>query len=170
MRNIVLLWFMLASSVLGALPALSAETRAVQPGVPPPKASIAELAWIAGEWNGEGLGGLTHEIYSPAESGQIVGHFRLSKAGKIQFYEIVTFAETGGSLECRLKHFNADLTGWKEKNEVQTFPLVAVEQDAWYFDGMTIRREAADKMRVVVRVEAKDGTTPEIAFSYQRAK
>jgi hypothetical protein len=53
----------------------------------------------------------------------------------------MTIVAEGGSISYRLKHFNADLTGWEEKNEVQSFGLVAREGDTWFFDGLTIRRD-----------------------------
>lgn len=150
--------------------ALAAETRQAQPGMAPPSASISDLAWLTGQWDGEGLGGTSHEIYSPPADGQIVGHFRQSKNGKIQFYELVTVAETNGSLEFRIKHFNADLTGWEEKAEVQKFPLVAVDKDVWYFDGFTVRRDGPDGMIVTVLAKMKDGSSAELVFTYRRVK
>jgi hypothetical protein len=73
-----------------------------------------------------------------------------------------------GSLEYRLKHFNADLTGWEEKAEVVRFPLVAVEPDAWYFDGLTIRKEGQGGMIAAVRIGNRDGTSREAVFRYRR--
>jgi hypothetical protein len=86
----------------------------------------------------------------------------------VWFYEILSIAEVGGSLEYRLKHFNADLTGWEEKAEVRRFPLVAIENDAWYFDGLTIRRDGPDGMVGAVKVETKDGSRKEYVFRYKR--
>jgi len=149
---------------------LAAETRRSQPDVAPPPAAIADLAWLAGQWDGEGAGGAAQEVYSVPLGGQIIGHFRQSKSGKIQFYEIVAIAEAEGSLEYRVKHFNADLTGWEEKAEVQKFPLVAIAQDVWYFDGLTIRRDGPDGMITTVLATMKDGAKSELAFRYRRIK
>jgi hypothetical protein len=73
--------------------------------------------------------------------GAIAGHFIQQDRNGVAFYEIMTIVAEGGSISYRLKHFNADLTGWEEKNEVQSFGLVAREGDTWFFDGLTIRRE-----------------------------
>lgn len=152
-----------------AAPALAAqETRVAVPGAAPPAARVADLAWLAGAWEGEGLSGPAREVYSPPMGGQIVGHFAQSRGDGIWFYEIMTVAEAGGSIEYRLKHFNADLTGWEERSEVKRFPLVAVEGDAWYFDGLTIRRDGPDGMVAAVRIGSSDGAGREAVFRYRR--
>jgi hypothetical protein len=152
-------------------PAPAAETRAATPGSPAPAARLADLAWMVGTWEGEGLGGTVLESYSAPAAGQMVGHFRALKPdGSPMFYELVMVAEVGGSLEYRVKHFNPDMTGWEEKAQVVRFPLVAAEKDAWYFDGLTIRRTGADSVTHFVRIGAKDGSRREASFSYRRVK
>lgn len=101
--------------------------------------------------------------------GQIIGHFIETRGDGILFTELMSTAQAGITLEYRLKHFNADHTGWEEKNEVVRFPLVAVEPGAWYFDGLTIRREGEDGTIGAVRVEDPDGTSRELVFRYRRA-
>jgi len=161
----------LAVVALSAPVARAAETRSAVPGAPAPPARVADLAWLAGAWEGAGIaGGAATEVYSPPAAGQIVGHFRqLRPDGSLWFYEIMSIAEAGGSLHYRLKHFDADLTGWEEKAQVVSFPLVAVEKDAWYFDGLTIRRDGPDGMVAAVRIGSKDGGSREAVFRYRRA-
>jgi len=149
-------------------PASSAETRSATPGAAAPAAALADLSWMVGTWEGEGLGGAVLESYSPPAGGQIAGHFRLLKDGKPQFYEMLMIAEVGASLEFRVKHFNPDMTGWEEKAEVVRFPLVAVEKDVWYFNGLTIRRTGPDSTLQTVLIRQKDGSTREAGFTYRR--
>ncbi|MBL8645160.1 MAG: hypothetical protein JNK21_14605 [Rhodospirillaceae bacterium] len=153
-----------------AFPARSGETRSAVAGVPGPQASLAGLSWLAGEWQGEGLGGQVLDTFSAPAGGQMVGHFRLVKDGKVVFYELFTFAEVNGSLEMRVKHFNPDLTGWEEKAKVQTFPLVAVEKDAWFFDGVTMRRTSNDQMTTTVLISGSNSQTREERFVYRRTR
>jgi len=161
----------LALLLLALGPVAAQETRRAAPGAPPPPARLADLAWLAGAWEGEGLGGApAREVYSPPMGGQIVGHFAQSRGDGIWFYEIVSIAEANGSLEYRLKHFNADLTGWEERDEVRRFPLVAVEDGAWYFDGLTLRRDGEDAMVGAVRIDGDDGTSREAVIRYRRAR
>jgi len=153
-----------------ATPASASETRQAPEGHVPPKASIDSLAWLAGHWSGTGIGGHpAFETYSPPGGGTIVGHFaQLESDGSIAFSEYVHIDETNGSLVYRLKHFNRDLTGWETKDEVVSFPLIAIEGDAAYFDGLTIRREGETGLVTAVTIKRKDGSMAELVFRYEK--
>jgi hypothetical protein len=101
--------------------------------------------------------------------GQIIGHFIQMDRDGIAFSEILSIAEIDGTLEYRLKHFNADLTGWEEKDEMARFPLVALEEGAAYFDGLTLRRDGPDGLVAAVRMERADGTGRDLVFRYRRS-
>lgn len=147
--------------------AAAQETRTADGGAPP-RARIADLAWIAGTWEGEGISGPAREVYSAPLGGQIAGHFTQTRNGAVTFHEFITIAERDGSIEYRIKHFNSDHTGWEERNQVQRFRLVAVESDAWYFDGLTLRRDGDNGLISAVRVTNPDGTSRELVFRYRR--
>ena len=51
-----------------------------------------------------------------------------------------------------------------------TVALVAVEKDAWYFDGLTVRRDGPDGMVGAVRIDSKEGPPREAVFKYRRVK
>lgn len=159
--------------LLGAISALAedgafVETRVGVEGQSAPAASIDDLAWLAGAWIGEGLGGVAREVYSPPMGGIIMGHFVFQRDDAFGFSEILSVAEVDGSLVYRLKHFNADLTGWEEKNEVVEFPLVAREGDAFYFNGLTIRKDGEDGLVAAVRIDRGAAGVGEAVFRYRR--
>ena len=158
----------LAAALFCAAAAPAQNIRSLASGAKRPAASIADVAWMAGQWEGEGLGGRSIETISPPVAGQMAGHFQQVKDGKISFYEIYQFVEKDGSLLLRLKHFNPDLTGWEEKGVTVDFPLVAIDKDGAYFDGLTMRRTGPDRMESFVRIRQKDGTTREAAFRFRR--
>lgn len=145
------------------------EIRTATPGTPPPTASIADLGWMIGHWEGEGLGGQTFETISPPVAGQMSGHFQQVNDGKLRFYELYAFVPVGNSLMLRLKHFNADFGGWEEKDKTVDFPLVAIEKAAVYFDGVTMRRIGADQMETKVLVSDK-GKESVATFRFRRVK
>ena len=153
---------------LCAAPAAAQNVRTATPGSEPPAASIQDIAWLAGHWEGEGLGGQSFETISPPVAGQMAGHFQQVNDGKLQFYELYQFVPAGNSLLMRIKHFNADLTAWEEKAVTVDFPLVAIERDAVYFDGLTMRKTADGGMEAFVVIE-KDGNR-EVHFRFRRAR
>ena len=133
-------------AVIAAAPAATpqtANTIRLAEGAAAPPATIASVGWLTGTWAGEGLGGTVDEVWSAPEGGAMVGHFRLLRGGKPVFYELMTILEHEGSLELRLKHVNADMTGWEEKNDFVRFRLAKIEPDAIYFSGLTFRRISA---------------------------
>ena len=131
----------------------------------PPSAQIEQVAWIAGTWKGEAFGGITEEIWSTPSAGTMMASFRLINDGKITFYEFEVIREINDSLILQLKHFSGELKGWEKKDEMVSFPLVAIEENTVYFDGMTFKKIGADEMHVYVDI---DGT--ETLFSYKRGE
>jgi hypothetical protein len=143
--------------------------RTAEPGAKPLRAKVTDIAWLEGAWVGSGLGGETEEAYAAPLAGTIVGYFRFVKDSKPVFYEIVTLVEEGGGVVMRLKHFHPNLVGWEEKDKSQEFPLIAIEGQTAYFDGMTMKREG-DKLFSAVRIRMKDGTTKVEQFVYDRKR
>ena len=69
-----------------------------------------------------------------------MGMYRLVLNGKPSFYEFIHLAEERGSLVMKLKHFNADLTAWEEKDRFVTVPLVKLGVNEAWFSGTHVRR------------------------------
>lgn len=158
-----------ATLLLLAAPLAAQQTRTLG-GEPSPPAAIADLAWLAGSWTGTAMGGRTTETYSAPLGGRITGHFVLEDGkGEVAFTEIVDYVPVGASIAYRVRHFNADMTGWEDKTgKPVMFPLVAVERDRWYFDGMTIERTGPDALTMWVRIE-QGGKPSEVPFRFTRA-
>lgn len=136
-------------------------------GAASPPARIESISWLSGHWLGEGFGGVAEDFIAPASAGQMMGMFRHSRAdGSINFYEFYVFSEQAGSLTQRLKHFSPMLSGWEEKDEFVEFPLVAIEEGAAYFDGLTYILEEDGSLTVAVRV-AEDQNA---VFRYRRTE
>lgn len=135
-----------------------------------PPAKIADLAWMVGAWEGEGIGGAPAvEVYSAPADGKMVGHFRqLKPDGSVMFYELITIEEVDGSLSYNLKHFNADLTGWEEKGEALRFPLTATAGQSWNFSGITYTRTESGEMTATVVSKDKNGQEERLSFRFRR--
>lgn len=138
---------------------------------PRPKAQIKDLAWLAGRWEGEGLGGTMDEVWSEPVGGAMVGYFRLVRDGKPVFYEILTLLESENSVEMRLKHVNPDMTGWEEKNGYVTFRLVRQDATGAYFEGLTFRRDGPDRIDGYIALRDRTtGSVREEKLTYRRVK
>ena len=132
-----------------------------------PKADLSCIAWLAGHWRGEAFGGITEEIWTPPLGGSMMGAFKLVADSKVVFYELETIIEVEGSLVLKLKHFNADITGWEEKDETVDFRLVKVTRDKIFFEGFTIERISPDEINMYVVVD-EGGKKEEVKFNYKR--
>src|SRR5262245_53315164 len=138
---------------------------------PSPPARLADVAWLQGHWTGDGLGGVSEEVWSPPGGGVMMGMYRLLKDGKPVFYEFLMLAEENGTLVMKLKHFNPDFSGWEEKTGHVTFKLVEVEGRAAHFDGLSYVREKEDELRIYLLLRDKaTGTVREELFKMRRAR
>jgi len=131
-----------------------------------PKASLEDIRWITGGWRGEALGGIAEEIWSPAQGKSMMFVFRLIDGDEVSFYEIGHIVETEGTLLMQLKHFDKHLKGWEEKEDTINFKLVKLEENAVYFQGLTMEKTSESQMHVHVLIE-KD---KELFFKYKRVK
>lgn len=142
----------------------------VDPAAAPAPANIADLAWVAGHWVGEALGGLAEEVWMPPRAGRMVGAFTLVQGGEPRFHELMAIVEEAGSLVLRIKHFNPDLTGWEPADSVVTFPLARMAADTAWFDGLTFVRQGPDRLRIFLVITSEGtGKAREAVFEYRRS-
>jgi hypothetical protein len=137
-------------------------------GASSPRARIGDLAWLAGRWTGDFMGGTAEEVFAPPQGDTMIGMFRLVKDGRIVFSELIDIVEEEGSLVLKLKHFDRELKGWEEKDVARVFPLVRRTETEAYFDSITYRRDG-DGMRFFVAVRQKNGELQEMESRHRRA-
>ena len=134
-----------------------------------PEADLDAVAWIAGHWRAEALGGVTEEIWSPPLGGSMMASFKLVVDDQVKFYELETILEEGNTLILKLKHFSSNLHGWEEKGETVDFKLVKVTDDKVYFDGMTFENVSTEEMNVYVLI-GNEGAEQETKFKYRKVQ
>ena len=142
-------------------------TLSLEKGAKSPAASLQDIHWLAGHWQGEAFGGVTEEIWSPPMGGSMMCSFRLVKDNKVNFYELCTIIEENNSLLLRLKHFHPDLKGWEDKDVTVDFPLVKVSDNRMYFEGFTIEKVNDYEINIYVVIQS-DGKENEVKFNYNR--
>jgi len=133
-----------------------------------PKATLADVSWISGNWKGEAFGGTTEENWSKPSGDSMMAAFKLIVNNKVEFYEIEIIRQVKESLILQLKHFKGDLKGWETKDETVDFPLVKIDKNTIYFDGMTFEKINANEMNVYVLMRSKEGSTSELKFNYKK--
>ena len=153
-----------------AAPLAAQEVRSAPEDHTPPPATIAQVAWLVGTWSGEGIGGAPAVENWLAPTGTtMVGTFIQQNADEtIMFTEHMYLMEEEGSLVLRLKHFNADLTGWEDKEGMVTFRLIALEDCAAYFRALTLRCDGGDGLVAAVRMKSAGGEISEMVFRFER--
>ncbi len=139
----------------------------LEEGMSSPKAGLDTVSWMSGHWTGEALGGITEEFWTPPRGGSMMFAFKLVVDGEVQFYELGYIREVNNTLLLQLKHFDKGLKGWEEKEETVDFPLVKIEGNRAYFDGMTFENVDPHTMNVyLVLGDMED--TKETLFQYRR--
>ncbi len=133
-----------------------------------PRAEASSLAWLAGYWQGESAIGNAEEVWMLPSHGTMAGAFKIVRENQLYLYEFVEISEEEGSLTFKVKHFNAKLEGWEEKDSFVSFPLVKLGHHEVYFSGLTYRRTSDTELRAYVAVEQEDGLLEEIEFVFQR--
>ncbi|MCO6360893.1 DUF6265 family protein [Roseivirga pacifica] len=132
-----------------------------------PKATLEQVAWIAGSWRGEAFGGQIEEVWTPPFGDSMMGSFKLVNNDKVTFYELCQIKAQNETLILRLKHFDGDLIGWEEKDESMEFPLVKLEKNKAYFDQFTFELVSENQLNMYVVIR-DNGKTEEVEFKYFR--
>ncbi|MEL6923283.1 MAG: DUF6265 family protein [Bacteroidota bacterium] len=128
-------------------------------------ATIADMDWMVGNWQGEGLGGKVHEVWSQPRAESMMGMFQMYQDDGVVFYELCQIVEKGNSLVLRIKHFSGDFVAWEEKTETVDFPLIKIENQTAWFEGLTYQR-VGDELRAWVAFEEQSGKVEEGSFVF----
>ena len=132
-----------------------------------PPANIDDVHWLVGAWTGDAFGSKFEEVWNPPSAGSMVGMFKVfDEQQGVIFYELMLIVEEEGSLNFKVKHFNADFTGWESKDDYVNFPLVKIEENAIHFGGLSFYRKNENEMTAYVAIKQKDGSIKEEKLSY----
>lgn len=166
------LWIALFSLALVPLAAV-AQSAAPQSAAAPH--TVDDLAWIAGQWAGEGPAGECEEHWSGVAGGAMMGMFRwLKPDDSVMLYEFFLIESSDDGPIMRLKHFSPGLDGWEAKDDSVDFTLHSLEGQKAVFlhesEDKTIRltyHRQDDSMNIEL-VSTEKGQTQELLFEYER--
>ena len=136
--------------------------------------TVADLAWIAGNWTMAKWGGELDEVWSAPRGDSMIGMFRYSKGGRTVLYEFLTIEQEAAGPVLKFRHFNRGLVGWEEKDRPLVCPLKRLSGREAVFEGtdpakplrLTFRRDG-DGPLVVVLERTSDGTAEVEEFRYK---
>jgi hypothetical protein len=138
--------------------------------------NLDDLAWLAGHWRGMKDGDVLDEQWSAPAGGALMGMFRWIKGGRVQMYEFLTIeTDAEGRPVLLLRHFNAGLIAWEDKDTPWRYPLTSSGPREAVFTlpngdtRMTFRRPSEDTL-IVLLERRKDGQTRTDEFNYTRVK
>ena len=127
---------LLSSAAFAQSPRTEHTFKLDDPDVRPP-ATLEDVSWLVGSWEGEAFGSTFEEVWNPPSAGSMVGFFKVISDDQVSFYELLLLVEEEGSLSLKVKHFNPDFSAWEEKEDYVNFPFVKVEDDALHFAGIS---------------------------------
>jgi hypothetical protein len=131
----------LATALCGLAAMAAAVTVSAQAPAPaaPVKATVEQLAWVAGAWTGK-LGQRTVEQHWSAPlGGSIIAMYRSIQADKATLYELLAIEQEGENVVLRIKHFapGPGLVSQEAKDESVNQTLVKLEDRLAVFEGGT---------------------------------
>jgi hypothetical protein len=123
---------------------------------PSPKTTfnISDYTWLVGSWTGDGFGGISHETWAEPVNGTMMGMYRHISKGEVAFYEFMLLDENG----IQLKHFNPDLTGWEEKDDMMKFNMIQSSKNKIEMEGLTYERKSDTEIEI--RLVMDQGSEP----------
>ena len=84
--------------------------------------SIDQLAFFAGHWSGDVVGGVAEEGWFAPSGGTMIGAFRVMQNNVTLFSEFFLIEESDEGIIFRFKHFNNDYTTWCRRLAQTTLP------------------------------------------------
>jgi Domain of unknown function (DUF6265) len=117
--------------------------------------ALRPLSFLSGRWVNETPSEMEEETWSPASGESMIGSFRVVQHGRPIFYEFWAVELEDHRPVLKLKHFNAGLAGWEDKNSSTKLPLVSSDQNDAVFaetdGGVSLHyRRVAEKLTCTV--------------------
>ncbi len=144
---------------------------------PPFKATVEQLAWVAGAWTGKLGDRIIEQHWSAPLAGSIVAMYRSIQANRVTLYELLAIEQEGDGVVLRIKHFapGPGLVSREAKDESANNRLVSLEGRTAVFEG----GDAANPVRItfkspdastlnIVSERRRDGKTVATEFKYKR--
>ncbi|MES2062171.1 MAG: DUF6265 family protein [Bacteroidota bacterium] len=140
------------------------------------KATIKDLAFMAGTWTLKHEWGDMEEFWGPPMGDNMVSTFRCVKDGKIVFYEFMAIEQSDSIPILKLRHFNKGSIGWEDKDKPYLMPVIKLTTNEVVFESLdkavliTYKRISPLKMDCILDEKGKDGKWKKDVFNYTLRK
>jgi len=94
--------------------------------------SVADLDWIAGNWEGEIFGGPIQEMWTSPRGGSMAGVSRMGGSASKSTYESLLIEQVDGTPTMYLRHFGSKLAA-REGKEAMAYPLASLNNQTAVF-------------------------------------
>ena len=164
-----------------AVTGLAVAGRAQEPAAAPvaAKATVAQLAWIAGPWSGTLKDRTIEQHWMTPNGGSMVGMYRSIRDGRASLYELLAIEERGDEVYLRIKHFapGPGLVSQEAKDQSADHALVKAESRTAVFVGsagggpVRVTFNSPDQDTLTITVERqRDGKAVATEFPYKRIR
>ena len=137
------------------------------------KATVDQLAWIAGAWKGTLNDRTIEQTWSAPLGGSMLAMYRSVRDNKVTLYELLAFEPEGDGVALRIKHFapGPGLVSQEAKDEAANHVLVKLDgKTAVFQGGARVTFSSPDPSTLTITVERqRDGKTVATDFKYTRA-
>lgn len=115
--------------------------------------TVNDLAWLMGIWRGTMGEDRIEETWNVPDMGVMLSTFRWIKDNAVYLYEFQSIEPEKDKLLLRIKHFNANLIGWEDKETSVVFA------EEWVKEREIALRQRADKFRRIIYKRVDDALT-----------
>jgi hypothetical protein len=140
------------------------------------KASVNDLAFMAGKWTLKHEWGDMEEFWGLPMGDNMVSTFRCVKDGKVVFYEFMAIEQSDSIPVMKLRHFNKGSIGWEDKDKPYLMPVIKLAKNEVVFESLdkavliTYKRIGPLKMDCILDEKGKDGKWKRDIFNYTLSK
>jgi hypothetical protein len=133
---------------------------------------IDALKFMSGKWVTSSEWGDMEENWSMPMGDNMMCSYRCVKNGKIVFYEFIVIEQQAKGPVMKLRHFSPGNIGWEEKDKPYEYNLIFLDDNIARFErpdkktSLTFERQSADKLKVTLDRQDKDGKWVQDEFAY----
>jgi hypothetical protein len=138
--------------------------------------SVADLAFITGQWKAAPEGRSVEASWLPPSGGNVAGFMRMMKEGKVTMYELLAYEQTGQGLVSLVKHFQPGMIGQEELDKPVQYNFLEAGKDRVVFEqtGQGVRvlyeKRSADAFVISIGKEEAGKWVFKPLFEFTRVK